>query len=62
MIVKVVQIEKALSKLRQQFTKCILFGCEHPMFCYKYYATSEEKLQVLLIFLQKIFRVSAKDR
>lgn len=53
MIVKVVQIEKALSKLRQQFTKCVLFGCEHPMFCYKYYATSEEKLQELLTFLQK---------
>lgn len=62
MIVKIVQIEKALSKLRQQFTKCVLFGCEHPIFFYNYYATSEEKLQVLLIFLQKIFRVSAKDR
>lgn len=62
MIVTVVQIEKALSKLRQQFTKRILFGCVHPIFWYKYYATSEEKLQVLLIFLQKNFRVSAKDR
>ncbi len=51
MIVKVVQIEKALSKLRQQFTKCVLFGCEHPIFFYKYYATSEEKLQELLMFL-----------
>ena len=59
MIVKVVQIEKALSKLRQQFTKCVLFGCEHPIFCYEYYATSEEKMQELLKFLQKkiaIFR------
>lgn len=62
MIVKVVQIEKALSKLRQQFTKCVLFGCEHPMFCYKYYATSEEKLQELLTFLQKNLRFSAKNR
>ena len=62
MIVKVVQIEKALSKLRQQFTKCVLFGCEHPMFCYKYYATSEEKLQELLTFLQKNLRFSAKKQ
>ena len=62
MIVKVVQIEKALSKLRQQFTKCVLFGCEHPIFCYKYYATSEEKLQELLMFLQKYLRFSAKER
>ncbi len=47
MIVKFVLIEKALSKLRQQFTKCILFGCEHPKTCYKYYATSEVELQEL---------------
>ena len=60
MIVKVVQIEKALSKLRQQFTKCVLFGCEHPIFCYRYYATSEEKLQELLMFLQKHFAVFCK--
>ena len=60
MIVKVVQIEKALSKLRQQFTKCVLFGCEHPTFCYKYYATSEEKLQELLTFLQKYFAIFRK--
>lgn len=59
MIVKFIKIEKALCKLRQQFTKCVLFGCEHPIFCYKYYATSEEKLQEPLTFLQKnltIFR------
>ena len=62
MIVKVVQIEKALSKLRQQFTKCILFGCEHPIFRYKYYATSEEKLQELLMVLRKKLRFSAKNR
>ena len=60
MIVKVVQIEKALSKLRQQFTKCVLFGCEHPIFCYKYYATSEEKLQELLTILQKHFAIFRK--
>lgn len=62
MIVKFVQIEKALSKLRQQFTKCVLFGCEHPIFYSKYYATSEEKLQELLTFLQKYLRFSAKER
>jgi hypothetical protein len=60
MIVKSVQIEKALCKLRQQFTKCVLFGCEHPIFCYSYYATSEEKLQELLMFLQKHFAVFCK--
>ena len=60
MIVKVVQIEKAPRKLRQQFTKCVLFGCEHPIFCYKYYATSEEKLQELLTFLQKYFAIFRK--
>ena len=60
MIVKVVQIEKALSKLRQQFTKCVLFGCEHPILCYMYYATSEEKLQELLTFLQKYFAIFRK--
>lgn len=58
MIVKIVQIEKALSKLRQQFTKCILFGCEHPIFCYRYYATSEEKLQELLMLFTKNIRNS----
>lgn len=47
--------EKAPCKLRQQFTKCNLFGCEHPLFNYIYYATSEEKKQELLLFLQKIF-------
>lgn len=62
MIVKFVQIEKALRKLRQQFTKCILFGCEHPIFCCKYYATSEEKMQELLMFLQKKLRFCAKNR
>lgn len=62
MIVKFVQIEKALSKLRQQFTKCVLFGCEHPIFCYMYYATSKEKMQELLMFLQKNLRFFAKDR
>lgn len=62
MIVRFVQIEKALSKLRQQLTKCVLFGCEHPIFRYKYYATSEEKLQELLTFSQKKLRISAKDR
>ena len=62
MIVKVVQIEKALCKLRQQFTKCVLFGCEHPIFCYKYYATSEEKMQERLMFLRKKLRFSAKNR
>ena len=62
MVVKFIQIEKALSKLRQQFTKCVLFGCEHPIFCYKYYATSEEKLQELLMFLRKKLRFSAKNR
>lgn len=60
MIVRVVQIEKALSKLRQQFTKCVLFGCGHPIFCYKYYATSEEKLQELLTLLQKTFSIFCK--
>lgn len=60
MIVKFVQIEKALSKLRQQFTKCILFGCEHPIFRYSYYATSEEKLQELLTFFQKYFAIFCK--
>lgn len=60
MIVKVVQIEKALSKLRQQFTKCILFGCVHPIFHYRYYATSEEKLQELLTFLQKKIAIFCK--
>ena len=62
MIVKFVQIEKALSKLRQQFTKCVLFGCEHPIFCYEYYATSEEKLQELLTFLRKKFAILRKNR
>lgn len=62
MIVRVVQIEKALSKLRQQFTKCILFGCEHPIFYYKYYATSKEKLQELLTFLQKNFAIFRKRK
>lgn len=62
MFVKVVQIEKALSKLRQQFTKCVLFGCEHPIFCYKYYATSEEKLQELLMFLRKKFAIFCKEQ
>lgn len=60
MIVKFVQIEKALGKLRQQFTKCILFGCWHPIFCYRYYATSEENLQELLTILQKYFAISRK--
>ena len=62
MFVKVVQIEKALSKLRQQFTKFVLFGCEHPIFCYKYYATSEEKLQELLMFLRKKFAIFSKKQ
>ena len=61
MIVKFVQIEKALSKLRQQLTKCILFGCVHPIFCYRYYATSEEKLQELLTFLRKNLRFYEKN-
>lgn len=61
MIVKIVQIEKAPSKLRQQLTKCILFGCEHPIFCYRYYATSEKKLQELLTFYKKL-QFSTKDR
>lgn len=60
MIVNFVQIEKALSKLRQQLTKCVLFGCEHPIFCFKYYATSEEKLQELLTFSQKKFAIFCK--
>lgn len=60
MIVNFVQIEKALSKLRQQLTKCVLFGCEHPIFCFKYYATSEEKLQELLTFSQKNFAIFCK--
>ena len=62
MFVKVVQIEKALSKLRQQFTKCVLFGCEHPIFRYEYYATSEEKLQELLMFLRKKFAFFCKEQ
>lgn len=62
MIVIVVRIEKALCKLRQQLTKCILFGCVHPIFRYRYNATSEEKLQVLLTFLQKNLQISAIDR
>lgn len=54
MIVNFVQIEKALSKLRQQLTKCVLFGCEHPIFCFKYYATSEEKIaRTIDIFTKK---------
>lgn len=60
MIAKFVQIEKALSKLRQQLTKCVLFGCEHLIFHYKYYATSEEKLQELLMFSQKNFAIFCK--
>ena len=53
--------EKAPCKLRQQFTKCNLFGCEHPLFSYTYYATSEEKKQELLQFLQKYFAIFRKD-
>lgn len=52
--------ENALRKLRQQFTKCNLFGCEHPLFDYTYYATSEEKKQELLLFLQKYFAIFCK--
>lgn len=60
MIVRDISTEKALYKLRQQFTKCILLGCVHPIFCYKYSATSEEKLQELLTF-SKIFRFPKKS-
>ena len=45
--------EKAPCKLRQQFTKCNLLGCEHPLSNHIYYATSEEKLQELLFFFTK---------
>ena len=62
MIVKVVQIEKALSKLRQQFTKCVLFGCEHPIFYNICYATSKEKLQELLMFLLKKYVIFCKKQ
>ena len=37
--------EKAPCKLLQQFAKCTLCGCEHPLCRYKYYATSNVKMQ-----------------
>jgi hypothetical protein len=62
MIVATSKTEKTLYKLRQQFIKCNLFGCEHPVFNYTYYATSEEKLQELLMFLQKTFAFFSKKQ
>lgn len=54
--------EKAPCKLRQQFTKCNLFGCEHPLFSYTYYATSEEKSKNYCSFYKNILRFSAKTK
>lgn len=49
--------EKALRKLLQQFTKRILFGCEHPIYRFKYYATSKENFQEPSKFFQIYFSI-----
>ena len=38
-------IENALNKLLDQFIKCKFFGCVHPIFRQKNYATSEDFFQ-----------------
>lgn len=47
MIVLFRKQKNALSKLRQQFIKCKLFGYKHPVFSYAHYAISEVNLQEL---------------
>ena len=61
MIVKAKQTEKALGKLRQQFTKCVLSGCVHPSFGICIMPHPGKKCNNLLTFFQKIFPIFSND-
>ncbi|WP_329380731.1 hypothetical protein [Anaerofustis butyriciformans] len=52
MIVICFQLNNAPNKLQQQFTKCNFFGCEHPLFEYENYATSEELFQEITVIFR----------